>query len=130
MRVFGRAVAPRKRTQDDTDEVGPMINVAGRPEGRQWEISDYDESVTRIMFNHDDGTVWVLTPHGANDQPDGILETWDVFSAAGEYLKKVVIPLGDEMNDGTSYLVGGGRLVVVKGTASSFSDANDEDEDE
>ena len=130
LRVFGREVAPRKRTQDDKDEVGPMINVAGRPEGRQWEISDYDESVTRIMFNHDDGTVWVLTPHGANDQPDGILETWDVFSAAGEYLKQVAIPLGDEMNDGTSYLVGGGRLVVVKGTASSFSDANDEDEDE
>ncbi len=58
-----------------------------------------------------------------------ILETWDVFSTNGEYLKQVPIPLGDEMNDGTSYLVGGGRLVVVKGTNSVFNADADADED-
>jgi hypothetical protein len=130
LRVFGRQAKPRKRTQSDKDEVGPMINVAGRPENREWNIADHDECVTRIMFNHDDSTVWVLTPHGTNDQPDGVLETWDIFSTQGEYLKQVSIPLGNEMNDGTCFLVGDGRLVVVKGTASSFDADDDSEEDE
>jgi hypothetical protein len=128
---FGRKNNPRKRTRDDKDDVGPLINVAGRPEGRDWDISDHDECVSRILFNHAENTLWVLTPHGSNDQPEGILETWDVFGTDGEYLQQVAIPLGDEMNDGTCYLVGGGKLVVVKGTASSFDGGeNPEDEED
>jgi hypothetical protein len=130
LREFGRHNNPRKRTQDDKDEVNPLINVAGRPEGRDWDISDHDECVSRILFNHEENTVWVLTPHGSNDQPEGILETWDVFGTDGQYLQQVAIPLGDEMNDGNCYLVGGGKLVVVKGSGSSFDGDNPEDEEE
>jgi len=128
---FGRQNNPRKRTQDDKDDVNPLINVAGRPEGRDWDIADHDECVSRILFNQEENTIWVLTPHGSNDQPEGILETWDVFGTDGQYLQQVAIPLGDEMNDGTCYLVGGSKLVVVKGTSSSFDgDENPEDEEE
>jgi hypothetical protein len=128
-RAFGRRYEPRKRTQDDKDEVRPIIDVAGRVE--ETIAEDHDECVRRVMYDHDKGTVWVLTPHGANDQPDGILETWDVFGADGEYLKQVPIPLGHAMNDGTCYLVGGDRLVVVRGTDSVFgSDVDDEEDDE
>jgi hypothetical protein len=125
LRVFGRRDRPRKRTQTEKDEVTPMINVVNDPEGRAWEIADHDESVTRVVYNHDDDTVWVLTPHGANDQPDGILQTWDVFGTDGEYLKQVPIPLGHDMNEGACYLVGGGRLIVVRGTGSAFSGDRD-----
>jgi hypothetical protein len=48
------------------------------------------------------------------------LQTWDVFSPAGQYLPSAPIPLGHEMRDGTCYLLGGERMVVVRGTASSF----------
>ncbi len=118
--VFGIKNNPRKRTDDDKDKVRPLINVAGRPESRDWEIADYDECISRILFNRDENRIWVLTPSGSNDQPEGILETWDVFGPEGEYLQQVAIPLSDEMNNGTCYLVGGGKLVVVKGTGSSF----------
>ncbi len=127
---FGRKNKPRKRTQDDKDDVGPLINVAGRPETRDWDIADHDECVSRILYNHDQNTVWVLTPHGTSDQPEGILETWDVFGTDGHYLQQVTIPLGNEMNDGTCFLVGGNKLVVVKGTSSSFDGDNPEDEEE
>ena len=126
---FGRQNTPRKRTRDDKASVTPLINVTGRSEGSDWDISNHDECVSRILFHHEENTVWVLTPHGSNDQPEGILETWDVFEPLGEYLQQVAIPLGDEMNDGTSYLVGDGKLVVVKGTGSSF-DGGDNSEDE
>jgi len=130
LRVFGRHYEPRKRNQADKDNISPLINVNGGPEGREWDIEDRDECISRILYNHDDDTVWVLTPHGNNDQPEGILETWDVFGTGGEYLKQVTIPLGHEMNDGTSYLVDGGRLVVVKGTGSSFNDDGSEEDGE
>jgi hypothetical protein len=130
IRVFGRQTKPRKRTQSDKEEVSPLISMGGSPENQGWVISVVDECVYRIMVNEDDGTIWVLTPQGNNDQPEGILETWDVFSTEGEYLKQVPVPLGNEMNDGTCYLVGGGRLVVVKGTASSFTGGNDSEDDE
>jgi hypothetical protein len=130
MRVFGRNEKPRKRTQADKDDVSPLININNNPDNPQWDISDHDESITRIMYNHEDDTVWVLTPHGNNDQPEGILETWDVFSNAGEYLRQVPIPLGHEMQDGNCYLVGDSRLVVVKGTGSSFNGRRAPEEEE
>jgi len=130
LQVFGRQYKSRKRTQSEKDDVGPLINVAGRPDTREWDIADNDECITRVQYNHDDNSVWVLTPHGDNDQPDGILETWDVFSTDGQYLRQVPIPLGDEMIDGTVYLVGGNQLVVVRGTASSFDGNGESNEDE
>ncbi len=130
LQKFGRKYKPRKRTQSDKDEVGPLINVAGRPENRNWNIADHDECITRVQYNPDDNTVWVLTPHGSNDQPDGILETWDVFGTEGQYLRQVPIPLGNEMVDGSVNLMGGNVLVVVRGTASSFDGDGDSDEDD
>jgi hypothetical protein len=128
--VFGRRYEPRMRTRDDKDAVSPLINPGGDPGNRDWDIDDHDQCVSRIMINPDDHTVWVLTPHGSNDQPEVILETWDVFGVEGQYLQQVSIPLGHEMNDGTCYLVGGNRLVVVKGTGSAFNNDGGPDEGE
>ncbi|MCP4573690.1 MAG: hypothetical protein GY838_15130 [bacterium] len=127
-RVFGRDYEPRKRTDEDKEDVSPIINLVGRIE--ETVAEDHDPCVSRVLYDFDEDRVWVLEPHGANDQPDGILETWDVFTAEGEYLRRVPIPLGDQMNDGTCYLVGGRRLVVIKGTASDFGGDNAGDGEE
>ena len=128
-RVFGRQYKARKRTMAEKGRVSPIINP-GAPDDTNWTIADHDECVTRIMVNPDDGTIWVLTPHGHEDQPEGILETWDVFATDGKYLRQVTVPLGHEMSEGTCYLVGGGRMVVVRGTQSAFSDGEDDGETE
>jgi hypothetical protein len=127
VRVFGRRYKPRNRTQAEKDEISPLINP-GTPATRDWTIADHDPCVTRIMINPDDAKVWVLTPHGHEEQPQGILETWDVFAPDGEYLRQVPIPLGDEMNEGTCYLVGNDRMVVVRGTDSAFNPEEDDGE--
>jgi hypothetical protein len=127
---FGRDLACRPRTPAEKDEVTPIINVNTNSESRDWKICNNHEAVTRVQFNPDDDTIWVLTPHGSLDQPDGVLETWDVFNASGEYLRQVIIPLGEEINDGNCYLVGQNKLVVVRGTGSSFNgDENSADEE-
>jgi len=129
-RVFGRRCEPRERSQAEKDEITPLINVNGNAPRDDWDIADHDPYISRIQYNDSDGTVWVLTPHGDNDQPEGVLQTWDVFGADGAYLEQVEVPLGHEMNDGTIYLVGKGRVVVVRGTGSSFSGRGDAGEDE
>ncbi len=129
VRVFGRRDSPRKRTPAEKGRVSPLIDP-GTPANTDWTIADHDECVTRIMANPDDGTIWVLTPHGHEDQPAGILETWDVFAPDGEYLRQVPVPLGHEMNEGTCYLVGDGKMVVVRGTGSAFNAREDSGETE
>jgi len=125
VRVFGRHCKPRKRTAAEKGRISPLIDP-GKPTNTDWTISDHDDSVTRIMVNPDDDAIWVLTPHGHDDQPDGILETWDVFAPDGVYLWQVSIPLGHEMHEGTCYLVGEGLMVVVRGTGSAFSAGADD----
>ena len=125
VRIFGRRYQPRKRTQAEKDRIVPFINP-GAPDIRDWTIEDHDPCVIRIMVSPDDATIWVLTPHGHEDQLAGILETWDVFAPDGEYLRQVTLPLGHEMNEGTCYLVGENRMVVVRGSDSAF-DATDDD---
>lgn len=127
--TFGREYTPRERTQEEKDGICSIF-MGGDPANREWDIADYDEAVSRIMINPDDETVWVLTPNRSHDQPKQIIETWDVFTLDGEYLRQVGVPLGDETNDGIFYVVRGNRLVVVRGTGSPFDDQeSDEDED-
>ena len=38
--------------------------------------------------------------------------------------------LGDEMNEGTCFLVGKGRMVVIRGTGSAFNAGEDDGETE
>ncbi|MCB1182205.1 hypothetical protein KDM41_02150 [bacterium] len=120
LRRFGRELAPRRRTAADKDRAGPIINVNGQRNDDAWEICDTDEAVGRIMVDPDTGDVWVLTPHGANDQPDGVLQTWDVFAPDGEFVREVIVPLGHEIREGFCYLVGDGLLVVQRGTGTSL----------
>ncbi|MFT5232776.1 MAG: hypothetical protein ACI9UQ_000798 [Candidatus Krumholzibacteriia bacterium] len=132
LRTFGRQYNQRIRTQDEKDDVGPIINVNGGPPTNDWNIEDKDACIARIQYNDDDDTVWVLTPHGDNET-GSILETWDVFSTDGQYLKQVQILLGDEIEDGDAHLMGGNVMVVVRGTGSSqTADSGDgaEEEDE
>ena len=129
VRVFGRRCEARKRTPAEKDRVSPLIDP-GTPAITDWTIEDHDPCVTRIMVNPDDDTIWVLTPQGHEDQPEGILETWDVFAPDGQYLRQVPIPLGHEMKEGTCYLVGSGRMVVVRGTGSAFNTREDDAETE
>ncbi len=120
LKTFGRKYQPRKRTSAEKQAIRPIINVNNNSD-MEVIAEDYDECITRILFNHDQETLWVLTAHGNNEKSEEILETWDVFTVDGEFLKQVIIPLGAEMNEGNIYLVGGNKLVVVKGDNSVFN---------
>lgn len=128
--AFGRDLKPRKRTDEDKRQADPIINVSGLINRDNWDICDHDESIERVMVNPDDGTVWVLTPNGTHEQPDGVLETWDVFSPTGEFLRQAAVPRGNEIREGTCFLGGDDRLFVIRGTGTSFNGEEETAEEE
>jgi len=129
VRVFGRECSPRKRTTAERARISPIINP-GAPATTDWTIEDHDPCIARIMANPNDDSIWVLTPNRHEDQPAGILETWDVFAPDGEYLREVQIPLDGEIHEGTCVLAGGGKLLVLRGTGSARDPGADDGEAE
>jgi hypothetical protein len=128
VKVFGRKFKARKRTGEDKEEVRPLIDVTGNPD-IDITAEDHDECISRVLFNDDDQTFWVQSPHSEEGHSEDILEAWDVFSLDGKYLKQVGIPLGNEMEDGACYLVGDNQLIIVKGSNSPFRGDDEEEED-
>jgi hypothetical protein len=116
VQVIEREYAPRKRTPTEMDRVGSDMIVVVNGEAVQFDrfVEDHDECIRRLVAAAD-GSIWVLTPHGAQDQPEGSLETWDVFDAGGRFRQQMAIPLGDEMHSGLTFFPKRDLLVAVKG---------------
>ncbi len=97
------------------------------------KVSDCDPDVSDV-FPRDDGTLWVLTSRGANDRPDGSMGVFDVFDAAGRFVRQVTLMgEGEPLQDG--YFFVGDRLLVVTDLleariASSGGRTSDDEGDE
>lgn len=70
------------------------------------------------VVRHANGEVYLL---------DNQLCRVELFGPTGEFLRQAAVPLGNEIQDGTCYLLGDHRLAVVRGTGSSFNDDCDAD---
>lgn len=129
IQIIERSYQPRKRTQAEKDRVGSDMSVVADGERIQFDriVEDYDECIRRL-FAAADGSLWVLTPHGATGQPDGIFETWDVFDVEGHFRRRVSVPLGNEMHTGITFFPNPDLLVAVKGAGDQIVDEEAEDE--
>ena len=116
-RVVERAdYRPRKRSQADRDEIGEgMIMIAN---GRRLEIDmriEDDSPCISGMRVTDDGSLWVISSHGENEQPEGVILTYDVFDPEGNYQRQVSLRCeGDGRDDGLFWLTDD-TLLVVRG---------------
>jgi len=126
VRLIERDYEPRKRSQDEKDRVGSDMHVAVDGESIQFDriVEDHDECILELKAMSD-GSLWVLPPQGRYDQPEEIFETWDLFDSNGTFVKQVAIPLGREIPEGTSFLVGHSLLVMVKGLNAGSSTEED-----
>jgi hypothetical protein len=112
-RVIKREYEHRKRSKDQKKEMYDTFDALLQNQLPQYEIevSDYDPDVTNI-YPRDDGSLWVLTSRGTRDQPDGSLGVFDVFDAAGRFVRELtLLGEGDPIGDGFYFL--GDRLYVV-----------------
>jgi hypothetical protein len=139
-RVIKKEYDHRERTKDQKKEMYDTFDALLQNQLPQYEIkvSDYDPDVSNI-YPREDGSLWVLTSRGVRDCPDGSLGVFDVFDAAGHFVREVtLLGEGDPISDGFYFL--GDRLYVVtdqleaniasRGGRKGSAEAVDEEEPE
>jgi len=117
--VIDREYTHRKRSAEEMERFKPrvMIRRGNRSMEPEAKASPTDRDVVQ-MFARPDGTLWVLSSHGAFDTPAGVLGTFDVFDAEGKFVRQFSVRAeGDHREDGF-HLVGD-RLLVVRGLAAA-----------
>lgn len=118
-RVVTRAYEARKRTEEEKERNRPrvMMRRGGRTQQPEVKVSDTDRDIQRI-FPRDDGSVWVLSSHGAFSVSEGTIATFDVFDTGGQFVSQATLKGEGDFSDDGFHIVKD-RLYVVKGLRSA-----------
>ncbi|MCP4143930.1 MAG: hypothetical protein GY752_01455 [bacterium] len=112
---FNKEFKTHRRSKEQLDRL--KANHEARQGRRRWfrpqNFAPGDPAIKFIRVRNDD-TVWVLDAYGTSNQRDGVLNSWDVFSADGNYLRRVEVIAPGRNNDRV-FFVGNDRVVIVHG---------------
>jgi hypothetical protein len=115
-RTISRPLTGRLRSEDEKQDVreGLVVIRGGQRMQIPVEVEDREPAISELWV-HDDGTLWVLPSANERDQPDGVMQTYDVFDAQGRYLREVAIACeGDPVSD-RLLMPAAGRMVLIRG---------------
>jgi hypothetical protein len=120
-RVIEREFKPWKRSQQDKDRVldGVVMIINNERVVPDAKIEDHDPCVVSIRVM-DDGSIWALNSLGNREQPDGILQTYDVFDPQGQLVKQVAVACEGDGREDELHILGNGRYVLVRGLFDAF----------
>ena len=120
-RVVSRAFEPYTRDDEDLALINGMMEGASRqfPFPIETEIEKHEQPVAQLVARPD-GETWIVSARGVRSQPEGVLATWDVFDAAGLFVRQVRMACpGDGRRDGVFFL--GDRVLIVRGLLDALS---------
>jgi hypothetical protein len=111
-RIIEVAKEPRKRTQEQMDIAQSIYEpFKRRIPNAKLSLAEHIKDV-ETFYSREDGSLWVLSGDGMNDNPDGSIGIFDVFDAKGHFVRRVtLVGEGDPLTDG--YYFVGDRLYVV-----------------
>lgn len=111
-RVIERDYDSYKRDGEQKQEMHDLYEAFTRQApNATLKISDVDADVFRF-YPREDGSLWVLSSRGVRERPEGALGVFDVFDAAGRFVRQVTLMgEGDPRQDGLHFV--GDRLYVV-----------------
>ncbi len=113
-RVIERKYAPYNRTQEDKERFSQRTRIVIHGREVTKEVSSTDPCVLRLEVRND-GDLWVLHSRSTREQPEGILQTWDVFSPEGAFVRQVAVAcVGNPRSDKLVFL-DDQRAVLLKG---------------
>lgn len=119
--LIGRAYASWPRSDEIRDRLETRWKSGHRFRrfGTEQEFAVHEPDIQRLECRGEE--LWVLTSRGVHDQPPGVLQTWDVFTADGLFDRQVSLRApGDGARDRV-ILLDDDRALVVSG----FQDARD-----
>lgn len=130
-RVIERDIRPRKRTDSEKSQVGSGMVAIVNGERIRFEIvaEDYPPCVAG-MTALDTGELWVTGAPETDALPAGILQAYDVFTPAGEYVRRVQLAGPGDAEGDDAILLGPDRLVVIQGEAAAARAISGGDEGE
>jgi len=137
-RVFSREYTSWERNDRARARITAQLEGQMRqfPGGAGIKIEDHEADVARLIVR-EDGTIWVLTSRAMWAPKEGVLNSFDVFSPEGEFLKQVDV-IGDGSAADDMLLFGRGGLVfqitgfydAVVGAVGGYSTSDEEEEEE
>ena len=131
-RVIERDYTHRMRSKEEIERATPRVRIrggGGRGGEMKFNMSKWDRDIQR-MYPQQDGTLWVLSSHGAFDAGNGTIGTFDIYDGEGRFVKQLTLQGNGTFADDGFHFVGD-RLFVVKGfrTAAEAMMGGGEDED-
>ncbi len=138
-RVIKREYEHRMRTDEEYNRIKTTTEaqLAQIPNAKI-VIAKTDPDIGGLTFGPD-GNLWVSNSHGGDEQPGGVMFTWDVFSPDGHFLETVsAVCDGDGRND-LMIWTGDGAAVLVTGFTEALQglqnrggsgEGEDDDEDD
>ncbi len=122
--TFGRDHEPWKRTEEEKQEIRDSLTVLrdGQRVEVEVDVEDHAPAIVEITVR-DDGEVWVLPTSGQRDQPDGVMQTYDVFSSEGMFLRQVRLACIGDPEEDRLFLMDGGRAALVRGAVQARRNA-------
>jgi hypothetical protein len=125
-RTVSRAFTTRQRTDAEKEEVRQRISRFGRGR-RGGGTANLDVKVADTMpaigalHAMPDGEVWVRTSRSSLDQPAGVMLTYDVIDAAGNFTRQIAVTCEGVAARDALVPLGDGAFVLVKGHADAMA---------
>jgi hypothetical protein len=123
--LITRIAKPYRRTKEKLDRLESSWKQSRMYQRSQAEqIFAETEPMISALSAGADGELWVLPAEGRFGQPEGILQTWDVLSDEGEWLRRVALAAPGDGERERVILLPDGHVLVVAGCQDAV-DAQD-----
>jgi len=129
-RVIERTCEPRVRSEEERERNKPRIMIRRGNQTQQPEViaSETDRDVQAI-YPRGDGSLWVLSSHGAFDAPSGTIATFDVFDPEGRFMNQIALKGHGNFADDGFYVVDNHFFVVTGLRSAQRSQFGGDDEE-
>jgi len=120
IRTFGREAKPWRRTEAEKQEMRDALTVIrdGQRVDVKVEVEDASPAISSL-FVRPDGEIWVLPGDGDKEQPDGIMQTFDVFDPAGLFIRQVRIKCPGNPEEDRFILLDAHRAALLRGAVQA-----------
>jgi hypothetical protein len=121
LRTFGREYATLSRTDEDTRRAKALLDAQGRnyPVPPRTVIMDTEADIIGITAGAN-GEVRVLTSRGVRNQPAGTALTYDVFDAAGVFVRQERLLADAEGLNDLVFTLNEDRFVIIRNFWQTF----------
>jgi hypothetical protein len=119
-REFGGGFERRRRTAAEKEAVGGAHMRADGAEIRIEQVKDdYDPCIDELHVM-DNGELWVLPSRCLSDPPAGVMQVYDVFDAAGRFVRQVAVACEGKAGEDRLFIPSDSAMVLVKGYQTSM----------